>query len=101
MLDGDVVELAKGCLASSENDPARELVKINISYIGQAYHDAMVQWTIIELHIPLLIKCHTPRAMTTAIAMTFMEERQVIKRAAHLTLYAFTKVKQSCSRDKY
>ena len=46
------------------------------------------------------MKCHTPRTMTIAMAMIFIEERPVIKRAAHFTLYAFTKVKKAAGGTK-
>ena len=49
----------------------------------------------VDTGIPLSIKCHTPRTTTTAMAMTFMEERPVSIRAAHFTLYAFTKVNKA------
>jgi hypothetical protein len=99
MLDGDVVVSAKGCFASSENDPARES-----ECKGQSVPCTYVAITLLKMGlkipVPLLMKCHTPRTTTIAMAMIFMEERPVIKRDPHLTLYAFTKVKKAAEGGK-
>lgn len=42
--------------------------------------------------IPLLMKCHTPRAITTTMATILKKERPVIRRAVNFTLYTFINV---------